>query len=53
MTRHFPVPSVPLISNTPANKPLKLSAAGFSRAWAVLDSDRGNLTRGRSLAAIR
>jgi hypothetical protein len=37
----------------PANKPLKLSAAGFSRAAAVLDTQRGSITRGRSLAAIR
>ena len=35
------------------NKPLKLTAAGFSCAAAVLDTSRGRLTRGRSLAAIR
>jgi hypothetical protein len=35
------------------NTPLKLTAAGFSRAVALLDTRRGSITRGRSLAAIR
>jgi hypothetical protein len=33
-------------------KPLKLTAAGFSPAAAVLDTDRGSLTRGRSLGIV-
>jgi len=37
----------------PANKPLKLTAAGFSRTAAVLDTNRGSIAHGRSLAAIR
>jgi len=32
---------------------LKLTAAGFSRAPAVPDTNRDTITRGRSLAAIR
>jgi hypothetical protein len=36
-----------------SNTPLKLTAAGFSHAPAVLDARRGDITRGRSLAAIR
>jgi hypothetical protein len=32
----------------PHNKPLKLTAAGFSGAAAVLDTRRGSITRGRS-----
>jgi hypothetical protein len=35
------------------NKPLKLAAASFSCAAAVLDARRGSIARGRSLAAIR
>lgn len=35
------------------NTPLKLTAAGFSQAGTVLDTRRGSITRGRSLAAIR
>jgi len=38
---------------SPPNKPLKLTAAGFRHATAVLDTGRGSITRGRSLAAIR
>jgi hypothetical protein len=34
------------------NKPLKLTAAGFSCEAAALDARR-SITRGRSLAAIR
>jgi hypothetical protein len=34
-------------------KPLKLTAAGFSRAGARALNGRGSITRGRSLAAIR
>jgi len=30
------------------NKPLKLTAAGLSRAAAMLDTSHGRLTRGRS-----
>jgi hypothetical protein len=37
----------------PSNKPLKLTAAGFSRRAAVLATRPGSITRGRSLAAIR
>ena len=37
----------------PPNKPLKLSAAGLAARTAVLDTNQGRLTRGRSLAAIR
>jgi len=37
----------------PSNTPLKLAAAGFGRAVAVLDTLRGSIPRGRSLAAIR
>ena len=35
------------------NTPLKLTAAGFGRAGGVLDTRRGSIARGRSLAAIR
>ncbi len=35
------------------NKPLKLSAAGLSRARGLLPLGRGSTTRGRSVAAIR
>src|SRR5262249_13873407 len=37
----------------PATKPLKLTAAGFRVRRSVLDTARGTITRGRSLAAIR
>jgi len=37
---------------SPPNTPLKLTAAGFNRA-TVLDTRRGSIMRGRSLAAIR
>jgi len=40
-------------SSSLPNKPLKLTAAGFSRATAVLDTDHGRIIGGRSLAAIR
>lgn len=35
------------------NKPLKLTAAGFGGAGAVLNTQSDSITRGRSLAAIR
>jgi hypothetical protein len=41
------------LGSTPANKPLKLTAAGLSRPAAVLDTRRDSITCGRSLAAIR
>ena len=31
-----------------SNKPLHLTAAAFSRSAAVLDTQRGSITRGRS-----
>ena len=37
----------------PPNKPLKLTAAGFSCAGGLLETRRGSIARGRSLAAIR
>jgi hypothetical protein len=37
----------------PPNKSLKLPAAGFSCAAGLLNTNRGSITRGRSLAAIR
>jgi hypothetical protein len=40
-------------SSRPYNKPLKLTAASFGCAGAVLDTNRGSIMRGRSLAAIR
>jgi hypothetical protein len=33
--------------------PLKLTAAGFNYARGGVDTRRGSITRGRSLAAIR
>jgi quercetin dioxygenase-like cupin family protein len=36
-----------------ANKPLKLTAAGFCCASDMLKAHRGSITRGRSLAAVR
>jgi hypothetical protein len=42
-----------MLRGAPSNKPLKLSAAGFSRAVVGVDTRRGRITRGRSLAAIR
>jgi len=41
------------VTRVQPNKPLKLTAAGLSRANAMLNADRGSIVRGRSLAAIR
>ena len=40
-------------SDVPPNKPLKLTAAGFSCAVGLARHSRGRISRGRSLAAIR
>jgi len=38
----------PVTSWPPPDKPLKLTAAGFGRTAAVLDTNRGSLMSGRS-----